>query len=89
MTTTSTPLQTIFSTLGNNLIEDAVANSENLLKTFFTNLASNPTSANVVAQGLLLAAQAPLTLPNLETIAIQQVAQAGLQLTALIKAPTV
>lgn len=86
---TISPVQSIFTALGNELILDAVTNADSLLKSFFTNVAANPTTANVVAQSLLVAAQAPLTLPNLETVAIQQAAQAGLALTALIKSPSI
>lgn len=89
MTTPTATAQSIFTTLGNQLLQDATTTGQSLLEGYFTAINNNPTSANVVAQSLLIAAQAPLALPNLETTAIQQVAQAGLALVALLKAPAV
>lgn len=85
----TSPAQTIVTTLANQLITDAAGDGTSLLETFFTNINTNPTQANVVAQSLLLAVQAPLTLPNLETAAIQQVSLAGLALIKLLKIPTI
>jgi len=88
-TGTTSPLQTLFAQLGNELISDAFSNASGLLNAFFTNVKGNPDPQNVVAQGAILAASAMLQLPNLEKEAIGQVADTGLALLAQIKRPVI
>lgn len=85
--TTASQAGALFHQLGTLLVADIFSVNNTLLENFFNNLKANPTVQNAVAQGALLAASAPLQLPNLEQTAIGQVADIGLQLTALIKAP--
>lgn len=73
-------LHGLISQWGGDVLQDA----EGLLGTFFANLKMTPTPTNLIAQGLALAATAPLQLPELESQAIGQFAQAGLLLTSLI-----
>lgn len=87
MTPTPTPAQqagTILHNLLGSFEADLLSSAQGLFTTYFTNLQKSPTSANVVAQGIALAATAPLQLPQMEATAIGQFASAGLQLTALI-----
>jgi hypothetical protein len=88
MTQTSA-FQTIFQHVGAQLLSDVEGNASSLLTAFFTNIKANPTTQNVVAQGVVLAASAPLQLPNLEQAALSQIADAGLALLALLPKPTV
>lgn len=84
-----TPIQTLFSQFGTQLVGDAFGNVHNLLSAFFTNVKANPTPQNVAAQGAILTASALLQLPNLEQQAISQAADTGTALLAAIKPPTV
>lgn len=91
MTTTPAPSpeSVLFSGLLQSLANDIFASGSGLLTAFFTNVQKNPTTQNVIAQGAILAASAPMQLPNLEQAALSQVATTGLALVALIKPPTV
>lgn len=80
-------LQNIFQKVGEQLLNDAGGNAKSLLTAFFTNVKANPTTQNVIAQGAILAATAPLQLPNLEQEALGQVADAGLALLDLLPTP--
>lgn len=85
-TTTPNPAQAIFGTLGQHLLADIEGPAFGLLSSFLTNVAKNPTTQNVLAQGAILAASAPLQLPNLEQSSISDFAAAGQQLLALAQA---
>lgn len=87
--TPASPISSLFTTLGNELIKDATGNAAGLLTAFLTNVKATPTPQNVAAQGAILAASAMLQLPNLEAEGIGQLADTGLAALALIKAPTV
>lgn len=87
-TGTPSPVQVLFSQLGKALLTDVEGNAAGLLHAFFTNVKANPTTQNVVAQGAILAASAPLQLPNLEQESIGQLADTGLALLALVKPST-
>lgn len=77
----------LFKQLGTLLIADVFNSSNTLLEDFFTSLKATPSIQNAMAQGAILAMKAPLQLPNLEAQALAQVADIGLQLTALAKPP--
>lgn len=84
---TTTPAQQAGTLLHGLLAQfegDVLGSAQGLLATFFANLSKTPTSQNVIAQGIALAATAPLQLPALESTAIAQFAAVGQQLTALI-----
>lgn len=83
----SSSFDTIFKTLGQQLLSDVEGTSKGLLVGFFTNIKANPTPQNVIAQGALLQAAALLSGPNLEQAAISQLADDGLSLTNSIPAP--
>lgn len=74
----------LFHSLFSQLGGDIAANGKGLLTNFFNSVIKNPTAQNVVAQGAILAASAPMQLPNLEQESIGQIAQVGLQLTNLL-----
>lgn len=75
----------LFDNLGKQLVSDVEGNVAGLLNAFFTNVKSNPTSQNVVAQGAILSASALLQLPNLEAAAISHFADTGLAALELLK----
>jgi hypothetical protein len=83
-TSTAPTAGTILQGLGSNLASDAAGGLAGLLNGFFVAIQKNPAPANVVAQGALLMAAAPLSLPNLEAEAITQFGAAGQALVALI-----
>ena len=87
MTTTpsTSPAQTIFGVLGQHLLSDVESPAFGLLGAFLTAVQKNPTTQNVLAQGAILAASAPLQLPNLEQSGISDLASAGQALLALAK----
>lgn len=86
MTTASNPTQPIFDALGTALLSNIEGPAFTLLGNFLSAVKANPTPQNVLAQGAILAASAPLQLPNLEQSAITDLANAGEQLLALAKA---
>lgn len=92
MSSTGTPAPSsasdLFHILLTNLGDDLFKDGAGLLTQFFTNIKANPTTQNVIAQGAILAASAPMQLPNLEQAAIGQVADTGLALMALSKPST-
>ena len=85
---TPTSASTLFHTLLTNLGDDLFKDGAGLLNTFFTNVKANPTTQNVLAQGAILAASAPMQLPNLEQASIGQLADTGLELMSLVKVST-
>lgn len=78
----------IFAALQAAILADVLSNGSNLLTGFFNGIKATPTSQSVVAQGIILAANAPMQLPALEGEALTQVANAGLALVALLNAPS-
>lgn len=86
-TGTSPTAPELFHQLLTELGGDLFTSGSGLLVQLFTNIQKNPTTQNVIAQGVILAASAPMQLPNLEQAAIGQTATVGLQLLALAKAP--
>ena len=83
--TTTNPLSTLFTVLGNQLLTDVEGNAASLLTAFFQNIKATPSVQNVLAQGAILQASALLQLPNLENEAISQLADTGLSALAAIK----
>lgn len=88
MPTSSPSAASLFQALGTQLLTDTEGNAKDLLNAFFNNVKATPTPQNVIAQGAILAASAPLQLPNLEAEAIGQIATVGQQLLALLPTPT-
>lgn len=86
--TTPTTTSSLFSNLLTQLGDDLFVNGQGLLTAFFTNIQANPSTQSVIAQAAILAATAPLQLPNLEKDAISQVAATGLQLVQQLTPPT-
>lgn len=77
----------LFHSLLTSLGDDLFSSGSGLLEQLFTNIQKNPTTQNVIAQGVILAASAPMQLPNLEQAAIGQAATTGLELLKLAKPP--
>lgn len=83
---TSNPTKALFDALGAHLLADVESPAFTLLGNFLANVKANPTTQNVLAQGAILAASAPLQLPNLEQSSISDLATTGEELLALAKA---
>jgi hypothetical protein len=85
MADVGTILGATFKTLGNQLLTDVEGVLTSQVVAFFTNVKANPTTQNVLAQGVVLQASLLMQGPTLESAAISQIASDGLALVAQIK----